>query len=607
LPKTNTLQYPGYIPIVKNVADKINQWRLRRNFQRNFLIYCSVVVGLLGGLAAIALKYVVQLMEELSKNIANHLYYHIAYAFLPAMGILLTVLYARFINRDHMEKGIGSILANIRKNRSNIRVNNIYSHLATSSLTVGFGGSSGLEAPIVCIGAAIGSNGGKFFNLSPYEKTVLIAAGASAGIAAVFNSPIAGVLFSLEIIIGEITIPTFIPLLIASATGVVVSKLLYSGQLFHLVTGGWVLNALPFYVILGLCSGWISVYISKVAGILEKGMFNNLNRYQRALAGGLILGVIIMIFPALFGEGYNHLQDILNGNIDALKNETLFSNWLAQPLILLLFILCLVFMKIIAAGITIGSGGNGGTFAPTMFTGAFLGLFVALAVNQTGLVHLTVSNFIAVGMAGALSGVMHAPLTAIFLIAEITGGYVLFIPLMIVSAISYVISRLYNPHNMYWHELIENQHINPDQDDYMMDAIDLDSIINTTFTAISKETPVVDFYQLLAKSNANIFPVLNKRNELVGVILMDQVRKQMFNQKIDTGTVEAIMTNPPAIIDYDQPMSEIMETFDALDVWQLPVVKHGEFIGFISKSALLAQYRDLIIKQHKETDLFAKI
>jgi len=601
------LQYPGYIPIVKNVADKINQWRLRRNFQRNFLIYCSVVVGLLGGLAAILLKYVVHLMEELSKNIADHLYYHLAYAFLPALGILLTVLYQRFINRDHMEKGIGSILINIRKNQSNIKVNNIYSHLATSSLTVGFGGSSGLEAPIVCMGAAIGSNGGKFFNLSPYEKTVLIAAGASAGIAAVFNSPIAGVLFSLEILIGEITIPTFIPLLIASATGVVVSKLLYSGQLFHLVTGGWVLDALPFYVVLGLCSGWISVYISKIAAILEKGMFKNYNRYQRALAGGLILGLIIMVFPALFGEGYTHVQDILNGNIDALKSETLFSSWLAQPLIMLLFILCLVFMKIVAAGITIGSGGNGGTFAPTMFTGAFLGLFVALAVNQTGLVHLTVSNFIAVGMAGALSGVMHAPLTAIFLIAEITGGYVLFIPLMIVSAISYVISRLYNPHNMYWKELIEHQNIRPEQDYYMLDAIPLDSIINTSFTAISKDTPIIEFYELLSKSNANIFAVVNKHKELDGVILMDQVRKQMFNQKPATDTVESIMVNPPSVIDYYQPVSDVMETFDALDVWQLPVVKHGEFIGFISKSALLSQYRDLMIKQHKETDLFAKV
>jgi CIC family chloride channel protein len=545
-------------------------------------------------------------MEVLSKNIADHLYYHLAYAFLPALGILLTVFYQHFINRDHMEKGIGNILINIRKNQSNIKVNNIYSHLATSSLTVGFGGSSGLEAPIVCIGAAIGSNGGKFFNLSPYEKTVLIAAGASAGIAAVFNSPIAGVLFSLEILIGEVTIPTFIPLLIASATGVVISKLLYSGQLFHLVTGGWVLDALPFYVVLGLCSGWISVYISKMAAILEKGIFNKYNRYQRALAGGLILGLIIMIFPALFGEGYTHLQDILNGNIEALKSETLFSSWLAQPLIMLLFILCLVFMKIVAAGITIGSGGNGGTFAPTMFTGAFLGLFVALAVNQTGLVHLTVSNFIAVGMAGALSGVMHAPLTAIFLIAEITGGYVLFIPLMIVSAISYVISRLYNPHNMYWKELIEHQNIRPEQDYYMLDAMSLDSIINTNFTAITKDTPIIEFYELLSKSNANIFAVVNKHKELDGVILMDQVRKQMFNQKPATETVESIMTNPPSVIDYYQPVSDVMETFDALDVWQLPVVKHGEFIGFISKSALLSQYRDLMIKQHKETDLFAK-
>lgn len=601
------MQYPGYIKLAKRVANKINKWRLKRNIQRNFLIYCSVVVGLLGGLAAILLKYVVGIMEELSKDIAAHLYYHIAYAFLPALGILLTVFYQHVINRDHIEKGIGRVLINIKRNRSNIKINNVYAHLATSSLTVGFGGSSGLEAPIVVMGSALGSNTGKFFNLSPYEKTVLIAAGASAGIAAVFNSPIAGVLFSLEILIGEISIPTFIPLLIASATGVVVSKLLYSGQLFHLVTDGWQMSAIPFYVVLGLFSGWISVYISKVAGKLEHGIFKNYNRYQRALAGGLILGVIIMIFPALFGEGYGHLQGILNGNIDILKNETLFSSWLNFPLVMLLFIAGLVFMKIVAAGITIGSGGNGGTFAPTMFTGAFLGLFVAFAVNETGLVHLNASNFIAVGMAGALSGVMHAPLTAIFLIAEITGGYVLFIPLMIVSAISYVISRLYNPYNMYWKELIHEQNLRPEQDFTMLDAISLNSIISKSANVLNKSMLISDFYHILSNTDANIFAVLDDDGELEGVILMDQVRKQLFNQPAAAATIEEIMTPPPTIIDYSQPVSSVMEVFDALDAWQLPVVKDGVFVGFISKSALLAKYRDLIIKQHKETDLFARV
>lgn len=545
-------------------------------------------------------------MEELSKNLASHLYYHIAYAFLPALGILLTVFYQHVINRDHMEKGIGRILINIKRNRSDIKVNNIYSQIFSSSLTVGFGGSAGLEAPIVCMGAAVGSNTGKFFNLSPYEKTVLIAAGASAGIAAVFNSPIAGVLFSLEILIGEITIPTFIPLLIASATGVVVSKLLYSGQLFHWATGGWVLNAIPFYVVLGLLSGWVSVYITRVAAVLEKGLFLKYNRYKRAIAGGLILGIMIMIFPPLFGEGYTHVQQILNGNIDSLKSEALFSSWLAQPLIMLAFIGCLVLSKIFAAGITIGSGGNGGMFAPTMFTGAFTGLFIAFAVNQTGLVHLNTSNFIAVGMAGVMSGVMHAPLTAIFLIAEITGGYVLFIPLMIVTAISYIISRVYNPYNMYWKELVHEKNIHPDHDFNMLDAIALDNIINRNFTPVNKSTRIADFYNILSQSNANIFPVLDKDGVLDGVILIDQVRKRLFDQKIANDTVVEIMTPPPTIIDYNQPVTSVMETFDALDVWQLPVAKDDVFIGFISKSILLAQYREVMVKQQREADLFAR-
>ncbi|WP_121244589.1 chloride channel protein [Mucilaginibacter phyllosphaerae] len=592
--------------MLSSISYKIARWRLKKNTQRNFLIYCSVFVGLIGGLAAVALKFLVHVMEDLSRNISTHLPFHIIYVFLPALGILLTVAWQHLINRDKIQKGIGNILINIKKNRSNIRSNNIYSHLVTSSLTVGFGGSSGLEAPIVCTGAAIGSNVGRLFNLSPYEKTVLIAAGASAGIAAVFNSPIAGVLFALEILIGEITIPTFIPLLIASATGVVVAKVLYSRQLFHLVTDGWVMTALPFYVILGVLCGWTAVYITKVAAKLEKGIFLKQNRYVRAIGGGLILGLMLMVFPTLFGEGYHYLQEILNGNMEALKEETIFSQWLSNPWFMLLFIAALILMKIVAAGITIGSGGNGGTFAPTMFTGAFLGLFVAFAVNQTGLVHLNTSNFIAVGMAGALSGVLHAPLTSIFLIAEITGGYVLFIPLMIVSAMSYIISRLFSKHNMYWHELIHEKNIHPGQDYSMLNEITLDSIINTQFKVINKGMPVSEFYNILASSQANIFAVLTPTGSLEGVVWMDEIRKHLFETIQQEDTVADIMVAPPAVIDYNQPVSSVMELFDGLDVWQLPVVKNDLFVGFISKSALLNKYREVIISQNKQADFFAR-
>jgi CIC family chloride channel protein len=563
-----------------------------------------VFVGFFGGLAAIVLKFLVHFIEDVSRNISSHLYYHIAYVFLPALGIFLAVTWQHLGNRDKIQKGIGSILANIKKNRSNIRLNNIYSHIVTSSLTVGFGGSAGLEAPIVATGAAIGSNVGKFFKLTPYEKTVLLAAGASAGIAAVFNSPIAGVLFSLEILIGEITIPTFIPLLIASATGVVVSKLLYSGQLFHLVTEGWVVTAIPFYILLGLFSGWMAIYINKVGGKLEGGILKKQNRYVRALLGGLFLGLIILVFPQLFGEGYHYLQAILNGNIDALKDESLFAGWLSNQWFMLVFIVALVFMKIIASGITLGSGGNGGSFAPTMFTGAFLGLTIAYGVNLTGLIHLNTVNFIAVGMAGALSGVMHAPLTAIFLIAEITGGYVLFIPLMIVSSISYIISRLSSPHNIYWQHLIHEKDIHPGQDYSMLNAISLDSIINRKYTAVDKQTTVNDFYKILAVTDANIFPVLKEDGRLEGVVLIDDIRRRLFKQEIADETIADIMTVSPTIIDYEQPASSVMETFDAIDVWQLPVAKDGLFIGFISKSALLSKYREVIIAQHKASDLF---
>ena len=592
-----------YIHLLRS---NINSWRIPQKNQRSFLIYLSVLVGLIGGLAAVALKYLVQLMEGMGRHISAQLNYPIIYIFLPALGILLTVVYQHMINRDRIEKGIGSILANIKKNKSNINYNNTYSHLISSSLTVGLGGSSGLEAPIVCTGAAIGSNAGRFFNLTAYEKTILLAAGASAGIAAVFNSPIAGVLFSLEILLGEITIPTFIPLLIASATGVVVAKLLNSRQLFHLVTEGWALSALPFYLLLGVLSGWLSVYITKIAEYLEKGILLKYNRYVRALAGGVLLGAIIFVFPPLLGEGYHYVQECLNGNFEALKEGSFFAGWLQHPAAMMLFIAALVLIKIVATGITLGSGGNGGTFAPTMFTGAFMGLLVAYIVNQTGMMHLSTSNFMAVGMAGALSGVLHAPLTAIFLIAEITGGYVLFIPLMIVSALSYVIARLYNQHNMYWQSLIHDRHIFPDQDYGMLEAIDLQNLIKTDFTTLKRDMPLTAFYKVLAEGKANIYAVTTQDGKLEGVVWLDEIRKQMFDANTSRLTVGGVMTQPPAVIDHLQPVTAVMEVFDALDLWRLPVTRNGEFIGFISKSALLNTYRQALIQQHKDADLFTQ-
>jgi len=586
------------------VFDAGNNWRLRRNGQRNFLLYASAFVGLIAGLAAAVLKYLVHLMEDVSHNMASHLF-HILYIFLPAVGIVLTVIYQHLINRDTMEKGIGSVLANIKRNKSNIALNNVYSQLITSSLTVGFGGSAGLEAPIICMGSAIGSNTGRFFRLSPFEKTVLLASGAAAGIAAVFNSPIAGVLFAIEILIGEISIPTFIPLLIASATGVVVAKVLYSQQLFHLVTEGWVMNALPFYVLLGLLGGLVSVYIVKIGGNLEKGILKKQNRYIRAVIGGLALGLIILAFPPLLGEGYHYIQQILNGNVDALKEQSLFPDWLSHPMVMIGFIAGLVLLKIIAAGVTLGSGGNGGTFAPSMFTGAFLGLFVAFTVNQTGLMHLNTSNFIAVGMAGAISGVLHAPLTAIFLIAEITGGYVLFIPLMIVSAISYMISMAYNPHNMYWHHLITERDIHPDADHTMLNAISLSSVINQDYMPVKKDMPLTGFFKIMATSTANIFPVLNAVGELEGVVLLDDIRQYMFDDERNKDlTIADVMIIPPAVVQFADSVTKVMNLFDVYDVWHLPVVADGQFKGFISKSKLFIRYREVMVQQQRDADIF---
>jgi CIC family chloride channel protein len=363
---------------------------------------------------------------------------------------------------------------------------------------------------------------------------------------------------------------------------------------------------LPFYLLLGLLSGFITVYIANIAGKLEKGIFKQYNRYVRAILGGLLLGLMILVFPPLLGEGYHYMQEVLNGNIEALKEQSLFPDLLSHPWAMLLFVACLVFVKIVAAGITIGAGGNGGTFAPSMFTGAFLGLLVAYGINQTGLIHLNTSNFIAVGMAGAISGVMHAPLTAIFLIAEITGGYILFIPLMIVSAISYIISRAYNPHNMYWHHLIAEKNIHPDADHSMLDAISLKSMVNKEYTVIKRDMLLKDFFKLVAETTTSIFAVLSAEGKVEGVVFLSDVRKYMFSADDENKQVTDVMTIPPAIIDYTEPVSYVMSIFDTYGVWHLPVIKDGVFIGFISKAALFIRYREVMVKQHKEADIFIR-
>ena len=369
---------------------------------------------------------------------------------LPIIGLFLTVAYFSIFHKKGFKKGISQILDSIKNKSSVIEPNQTYGHIISSALTIGFGGSAGFEAPIVATGSAIGSNIARYFKIAENERALLLASGAAAGISAIYNAPIAGVLFAIEVLLVDMSVTAFIPLLLASATAAIVSRILFQGQLFVLITKVWNLNAIPVYVLMGCIAGLYSVLIIRQSIKINKLFLRISNKWIRVVIGGVILSALIFIFPSLFGEGYFSIQSILNHEEVSVLNRSLFN---LNGNIIFIAIIFLLVVKIYATGITISAGGNGGIFAPSVFMGGFLGFLVSSTLNSTGLIELNVVNFTVVGMAGVLSGVIKIPLTAVFLIAEITGGYVLFVPLMIVSAISYFISSHFERHSIYTKEL----------------------------------------------------------------------------------------------------------------------------------------------------------
>ena len=442
---------------IKIYINKLLKWRLKNIGNRTFLIVTSVVIGIVTGLAAALLKQFVHLIQWLLRyNFDEHSQNYLFLVF-PFIGILISIILIRLFVKGRFYKGISSVIYSIFKRKSNIESHHTYMHIPTSAFTVGFGGSVGLEAPIVATGSAIGSNIARALRLGYKERTLLLGCGAAAGIAAIFNSPIAGVLFAFEVLLFEFSVPAFIPLLIASATASIISKLLFSGQLFFLVTEGWVMNAIPYYILLGIACGLISAYVIRMNHKIEEFFKKYKRPYLKAILGSLVLGALIFVFPPLFGEGYSSIENLLSGSFQKLFDNSLFFDYSSNPWIIVMFFTAIIFVKIFATAITIGSGGNGGIFAPSLFTGAITGFSFAFIINYTGIAHLNTVNFIAVGMAGILSGVIHVPLTAIFLIAEITGGYVLFVPLMLVSATSFFITKYFEKYSVYTKILAEKE------------------------------------------------------------------------------------------------------------------------------------------------------
>lgn len=575
------------------------RWIRNKLTRKQFIIFSSVLVGVSVGLAAVALKMFTHFIFAVA-TFYNEWDYKFYFLLMPITGLFLTVVVIQKILKGKLEKGISHIHYNVAKNSSLVPKEQMYAQMITSSLTVGFGGSAGLEAPIVVTGAAFGSNYGKTYHLNYQERTLLLACGVAAGIGAVFNAPIAGVLCALEILLLDISISAFVPLIIASAIGALISKVIFQDDGILLSFESKTIfdfRDLPFYILLGLFTGLLSVYYSHIFLKTETMVGKlSMNVYVKAIVGGLILSSLMAFFPTLFGEGYESIETLFAGKPSELLSSSLLSGQKENEWVVLLVIGIIIFIKPIATAITLGSGGNGGNFAPALFIGSYFGFLFSKSVNLLGLgIHkLPVSNFTIVGMAGIISGIYHAPLTAIFLIAEITGGYSLMIPLMIVSSIGFVLSKYLEPYSL---DIIKmarkGDMFTQDKDKKILTTIDSGQLIETDFQKVDSNATLGNLVDLISKSKRNVFPVVDSNEKLLGIISLDNIREIIFKREVyDSIKVQELMVTAPAMVLQNESTEDIMKKFDETGAWNLPVVNaQDQYVGFISKSRVFSSYR----------------
>ena len=588
----------------RTVLMKFLVWRLKHISDNNFLLITAGFVGLFSGLAAVLLKSAVHSIIhylELNLNLFGFNYLYLLY---PLIGILLTMLVARYVFKEKLGHGITQILYAISKNSSIIRRTRMYSRMITSAITVGFGGSVGLEAPIVVTGSAIGSNLARLFHLSYKKRTLLLGCGAAGAISAIFNSPVTGVIFAMEVILTEVKISRFIPLLLASVCGQLVSIILLGEDILFSfrLKDPFTAPETGYYLLFGALCGLISLYFTRMMYFFEGSIQKLKNDFGRAFVGGISLALIVLTFPPIYGEGYETIKSLLSGEPEDVFFHT-FLYWLSEhEASVLIFLMLVLLVKPIATALTIGAGGSGGIFAPSLFMGGLSGYIFSSLINLIFGSSLSTSNFTLVGMCGVMSGVLHAPLTAIFLIAEITSGYMLFVPLMLVSAISYSTISYFEKHSIYTKRLIETGDlIQYDKDQIVLSLIELRKIIEKDLLTIHPAQTLNDLVKLVKKSKRNIFPVVNSDNELEGIVTLDDIREMMFDEESRQNvTIQTIMQKPPASVSTQEKMQSVMSKFEITQAWNLPVIDDGKYIGFISKSRIFNAYRKKLIRQTAE-------
>jgi CIC family chloride channel protein len=563
------------------------------------MMFVAVITGLIAGLAAVLLKTFVHFLQEWINRPVKNDYIYLLF---PIVGLLIVVFLKNRFFYGYIEKGVAMVLRSIAGKSSFIPLSDTYKHMVTSAFTVGLGGSAGLEAPIVSTGAAIGSNTGRIHGMEYRERTLLIACGAAAGIAAVFNAPIAGVIFAIEILLTETIVSYFIPLMIAAVTGALCSRIILQESIlfnFRLREAFDYYNV-PFYILLGFASGFISLYYARVFKSTEKKIVGITRRpYQRAIVAGIFLVLLMAVFPPLFGEGYNTISLLANGNPQGVVEKFIGREYINEWG-LLLFAGAIFLLKPVAAGITIGGGGNGGNFAPSLFVGAYLGFFVSRLANNTKWLSLPEANFSLVGMAGVLSGVMYCPLTAIFLIAEITNGYELFIPLMLVSAISFFIVKHFEPYSMETKQLaMEGSIFTHRKEDNILSQLRVSDFRLEQYATIRNDQSLADFVSLINSVSKNLYAVTDKENRFVGIVELNDLKGRLFDPSgLAQAKIQTYVKKAPAVITPEEPMKKVMEKMDITQSWYLPVVNNEkEFLGFLSKALIFEKYREALANQ----------
>lgn len=588
----------------QNFLKRFLKWRLKYISQKQFIYILSIIIGFAAGIVAVILKNLTHFIQLLLEGSFVQ-YYHTAFYFIfPIIGLGLTYLVIKYVIKHKVNHGIPSTLFAISKRKGIMKRFQMVGSILTAPITVGFGGSVGLEGPTVATGAAVSSNLSRLLHLNQSTRTLLIGCAGAGAMASIFKAPIAAIIFAVEVFSLDLTLASLMPLLLASLSGVITSYFFFGNEILlpFNIEDKFVLSDLPFYMLLGVVGAFASIYFTKTYAFFQDFFSRIKSPIKRLALGGIGLGVLIYFIPPLYGEGYDIMNNLIQGNPAAALENNFFNLELSNVWVIIALLLGLVIFKVIASALTFGAGGVGGIFAPTLFMGSILGNALAKALNNIGWFSNPVSesNFTLVGMTGLMAGVLHAPLTAIFLIAEVTGGYELFIPLMLTSAISFAITKSFIPHSVYAMELgRKGELITHNKDHAVLTLMEIENVVERSFIKVYSDMKLGEIIETaVVKSKRNIYPVVNRKNDkLEGIILLDDLRPIMFNQSLyNEVTARELMQNPPTIINFEKDrMTSVMKKFQDTGAWNLPVESKGVYYGFVSKSRLLTAYRRKLI------------